>query len=622
MTDETNNTQTKPLAVVGSQTSQDEQIFGRAFDKWVVKRFLGYLHPYKRRIYLGLAMIVIFTGAQLAIPLAVRWAIDEALGNENGGIDLLHLIVGVFFVIVTVSYVANHIMEAVVGRVAQDMLFDLRRAMYAHLQRVSLSFMDKTEVGRLMSRLQGDVAALQEFLESSIYAFGDLLLLFGIIAVTLSLDPLLGALTLTVVPALLLVRIVWLPLARKAFLHARETQSATNAALAETVHGVRAVQEMRRENLNFELFGAKAHENLRAQLTASKYTNIMVPIVDTLSGIALSIVIIVGGGLVLEDALDVGVMIAFVFYVQRFFDPIRSLTLQYSVMQRAMAAGQRIFEVLDVELAVKDKPDAEVLEEIDGRVELDNVVFGYAKDRPVLKGVSLSAAPGETIALVGPTGSGKTSIAALVHRFYDVWDGAVRVGGRDVRDVSQASLARQVGMVLQDPFLFSGTVFENIRYATETASEADVIEAAKAVGLHSLVMDLPDGYETVLEEGGGGLSLGQRQLVSFARALVADTKILILDEATANIDSYTEQQIQQALARLLEGRTAIVIAHRLATIRGADKIVVLQDGLVIETGDHATLMADGGPYSRLYAMNYASFDDIGGTPPDDADGVT
>lgn len=611
-----------PLAVVGSQTSQDEEIFGRAFDKWVVKRFLGYLGPYKRRIYLGLFTIVVFTAAQLSIPLAVRWAIDEALAGPNASMDLLQTIVAIFFVIVTISYVANHVMEQVVGRVAQDMLFDLRRAMYVHLQRVSLSFMDKTEVGRLMSRLQGDVAALQEFLESSIYAFGDLLLLFGIIAVTLSLDPLLGALTLTVVPALLLVRIVWLPLARKAFMHARETQSATNAALAETVHGVRAVQEMQREDLNFKLFDAKAHENLRAQLRASKYTNIMVPIVDTLSGIALAIVIIVGGGLVLEDALDIGVMIAFIFYVQRFFDPIRSLTLQYSVMQRAMAAGQRIFEVLDVELAVSDKPNAEVLTEIDGGVELENVVFGYAKDRPVLNGISLKAAPGETIALVGPTGSGKTSIAALVHRFYDVWDGAVRVGGRDVRDVTQASLARQVGMVLQDPFLFSGSIFENIRYATTTADEADVISAAKAVGLHDLVMDLPDAYETLLEEGGGGLSLGQRQLVSFARALVADTKILILDEATANIDSYTELQIQQALAKLLEGRTAIVIAHRLATIRGADRIIVLQDGHVIETGNHTTLMAEGGPYSRLYAMNYASFDDMGGAPPDDEDAAT
>ena len=598
-----------PLAVVGSQTSQDEELFGRAFDKWVVRRFLTYLTPYRRRIITGIAAIIVFTLMQLAIPLVVRAVIDQALAGPDSGLKLLQVVCAVFLAVVVLSYVSNHIMEIVVGKVAQELLFDLRRAMYGHLQKVSLTFMDKTETGRLMSRLQGDVGALQEFLESSIFAIGDLLLLIGIIVVTLSLDPLLGALTLSVVPTLFLVRIVWLPLARRAFMRARETQSATNAALAETVHGVRTIQELRREDVNFRLFGDKAHDNLRAQLSASKYTNIMVPIVDTLSGTAMAIVIIVGGGLVLEEALDIGVMIAFLFYVQRFFDPIRSLTLQYSVMQRAMAAGQRIFEVLDVEIDVADAADAEVLGVVDGQVELRNVTFGYVKDQPILKNVSFLAKPGETIALVGATGSGKTSIAALIHRFYDIWDGAILIGGRDVRSVTQESLAHNVGMVLQDPFLFSGSIFENIRYSTTSAARENVIDAAKAVGLHALIEAMPDSYDTVLEEGGGGLSLGQRQLVSFARALVANSSILILDEATANIDSYTELQIQAALARLLQGRTAIVIAHRLATIRGADRIIVLQDGQVIENGNHDTLMASGGSYSRLYQLNYASFDD-------------
>ncbi len=272
--------------------------------------------------------------------------------------------------------------------------------------------------------------------------------------------------------------------------------------------------------------------------------------------------------------------------------------------------GTTIFEVMDVEIDVSDKPDAVELGTIDGSVEFRDVTFGYVPDQPVLKNISFKVAPGETVALVGPTGSGKTSTTSLVRRFYDVWDGAVIVGGHDVRDVTQDSLGHQIAMVLQEPFLFSGTIFENIRYAKEEASRETVIQAATAVGAHEFIMRLPQGYETVLEQDASNLSLGQRQLISFARALVADARILVLDEATANVDSYTELQIQKALALLLKGRTAMVIAHRLATIRGADRIIVLQDGHIVETGSHDELMAAEGLYSRLYRMNYASFDDI------------
>ena len=601
---------TAPLAVVGSQISYDEELFGKVFDRWVIARFWEYMRPYKRRILLAVAGVLVFTFTQLAIPLVIRWAIDDAVAHGPDSRALLHSAVIVFFGIITMNYIANQVQESIVGRLAGHLLFDLRRAMYAHLQVVSLSFMDRTEVGRLMSRLQGDVYALQEFLESSIFAIGDLVLLLGIVVVLLSLDVRLGALTLSVVPILLIVRIVWLPLARKAFLRARETNSSANAALAENVHGIRAVQELGREDVNFDLFREKAADNLDAHLAASKFTNIMIPIVDTLTGLAMAIVVVVGGGLVLDSTLDIGVMVAFLFYVQRFFDPIRSLTIQYSIMQRAMAAGHRIFEVMDVTVDIKDKPGAVDLDGSDGSVEFDHVTFGYVKDQPVLKDVSFRVENGETVAVVGPTGSGKTSAMALAHRFYDVWDGAVRVGGHDVRDVTQNSLGRHVAMVLQEPFLFTGTVFENIRYNKEGATRHDVIAAAKAVGAHDFITDLPDGYDTELDQGAATLSLGQRQLLSFARALVADARILVLDEATANVDSYTERKIQQALARLLEGRTAMVIAHRLATIRGADRIIVLQDGVVIETGNHNELMKLGGLYSRLYKMNYASFDDI------------
>jgi ATP-binding cassette subfamily B protein len=315
--------------------------------------------------------------------------------------------------------------------------------------------------------------------------------------------------------------------------------------------------------------------------------------------------------MVLNRDLDVGVMVAFLFYIQRFFDPIRSLTMQYSVMQRAMASGHRISEVLDVVIDVKDRSGAIALTpEMEGSVEFDHVTFGYRKDQPVLRDVSFRVEPGETVALVGPTGSGKTSAMALAHRFYDVWEGQVKVGGHDVRDLKQDSLGEYVAMVLQEPFLFSGTVLENIRYHKVAATREDVIRAARTVGAHDFIMRLPEGYDTPLEQRGGNLSLGQRQLISFARALVADAKILVLDEATASIDSYTEMLIQKALAKLLDGRTGLIIAHRLATIRNADRIIVFQNGELIESGTHDQLLALNGLYARLYSMNYASFDDL------------
>ncbi|CDZ25542.1 ABC transporter ATP-binding protein [Neorhizobium galegae] len=599
-----------PRAVVGSHRIEEE-IFGKVFDKNIVKRIWAFVRPYRTKIYWAVLAVLCFTAMQLLIPLIIRYAIDHGMQAGADSQSILIWSIVAFLVAIVINFGASYAQETLVGGVAEDVLFDIRRAMFTHLQRVSLSWMDKTEVGRLMSRLQGDVNSMQEFLETSVLSVGDITLLFGIVFVMLTLDFKLGLLTLCALPVLFVVRLFWLPRARKSFMAAHETNSIANGALAEAIHGVRAVQSMDRQSVNFMLYDDKARANLNTHLNAAKYAQVMVPIVDSLTGLAMALVVVVGGARVLNQALDVGVMVAFLFYIQRFFDPIRSLTLQYSVMQRAMASGQRLTEVLDVPVDIKDAPNAKVLSpEMDGSVEFKDVVFGYNPKHPVLKHVSFKVNPGETVALVGPTGSGKSSCMSLIHRFYDVQQGQVLVGGHDVRDLTQESLGRQIAMVLQEPFLFTGTVFENIRYHKTDATREQVVEAAKAVGAHDFIMRMPDGYESILGQRGGNLSLGQRQLLSFARALVADAKILVLDEATANIDSYTEMLIQKALVKLLEGRTGLVIAHRLATIREADRIIVLQNGELIESGNHRELMKNKKLYSKLYNLNYSSFDDI------------
>jgi len=604
--------QRPPRASVGSHRVEEE-IFGKAYDPQTVRRIWAFVSPYRLRIYGSVLAVLVFTATQLAIPLIIGHAIDSGMTQGGNTTNLLWAVVA-FALAITINFGASWVQESQVGRVAEHVLFDMRRAMFAQLQRVSLSFMDKTEVGRLMSRLQGDVNSMQEFLETSVISVGDIVLLVGIVVVLLTLDFRLGLLTLSTMPVLFVVRLFWLPPAKRAFWAAHESNSVTNGAMAEGINGVRTVQNLDRQKVNFDLYDDKAYTNMQTQLTGSRYAQVMVPIVDSLTGIAMAIVVVVGGSLVLNGSLEIGVIVAFIFYIQRFFDPIRSLTMQYSIMQRAMTSGRRITEVLDLPTTIIDKPGAVALTgAMDGSVEFRDVVFGYHPDRPVLKNVSFKVNPGETVAVVGPTGSGKTSAMALVHRFYEVQSGAVLVGGHDVRDVTQESLGEQVAMVLQEPFLFTGTVLDNIRYNKLTATREDVVAAAKAVGAHEFISRLPGGYDSVLEQRGSNLSLGQRQLLSFARALVADAKILVLDEATANIDSYTERQIQKALLTLLEGRTGMVIAHRLATIRGADRIIVLQNGELIEEGNHDQLMARDGLYARLYNMNYASFDDI----PDD-----
>jgi len=593
----------------------DEDIRSRSFDYNIIKRFMPYVAVYKRDVFIGFFFILLLTLSSLLLPLVVKNLIDQSsclVGSSCEDIDLVKrgLLTGLlqFLGLAAVICISVFLSDSIIERVGENILLDLRQKMFMHLQDVSISFMDKTDVGKLMSRLQGDVAAMQEALQMSVFAIGDLVLICGIITVLLAMNIQLGILTIIVMPLMLLIRMIWLPKARVAFLDARTKSSAATSYLAENINGIRTIQSFNRQEYNAKIYEKKATDLLKAQLKAAKLSSLMLPTVETLTGMSFAIIIIVGASLVINDHITAGVMVAYMLLVQRFFDPIRTISMQYNSMQRAMASGYRIFEVLDIPVTIKD-PKKPLDCPLDGSIKFENVNFAYVDDNYILKDFNLTIENGQRVGIVGPTGAGKSTISNLIHRFYDTNRGKVILGGVEIKKFSQEYIGKKVGMVLQDPFLFSGTILDNIKYGNNDISLDEIKKSTELLGMTDFIQSLENGYDTVIGQRGSDLSMGQRQLLSILRALVADTQYLILDEATSSIDSYTERKIQKALDVLLSDRTSITIAHRLATVRKCDKIIVLNAGKIEETGSHKELLDNKGLYSKLYNLNYSSFDD-------------
>ncbi len=575
-----------------------DEVLGKIYDSRVIAKLPKYLLPVKKWIGIGALGMLVSAGTTLATPYLVALATNDIVAGNLGGLNIIAII---FVAISAVMWFGGYWQNLYLSYAGQSVIFRMRTELFAHLHSLSLSFFDTHKVGKLMSRVQNDVQQLQELVTQGILSLiTSLLTLVGIAAIMISMNWKLGLIMLTMVPVMITGVWIWQKYARRAFIKVRTAIATVNSQLQEDIAGVRVVQSLSRENENMGQFDQVNRAHLDANVTAVKLEAVMMPMINILTGISFALVLIVGGFQVLDGVMEVGFLMGFLMYVQRFFDPILELSMQYTELQRAMASGARIFELLEVKPDIEDKPNAIDLPTIRGEIEFQNVSFGYEPDKDVLHDINLTVNPGETVAIVGQTGSGKSSLVSLTDRFYEIDKGKLTIDGQDVRDVTQQSLRRQIAIVPQDPILFTGTIEENIKYGKMNATREQMVEVSKMVGAHSFISRLEKGYETPVGQRGMSLSAGQRQLVCLARAILADPRILILDEATSNVDTHTERIMQRALKKLTKGRTCLTIAHRLSTVTGADRIIVLDKGKIVEEGSHKALLARQGLYYKMF----------------------
>lgn len=585
-----------PVAVDTEERARDRGTTAR--------RLVGELASYRREI----AVMLLFTLAGAAAQAAGPWLIGRAIDGAilRGDRAALTRTMLALLAVSVVAMAASRGQVLLLGTVGQRVLAAMRARLFDQFQRLPFGFYDRRPVGDLISRVANDVETLSQLLgQGLVQLLGSLFALVGILVAMLALNVPLALVSFLIIPAMLLTTRTFANRARAAFRRTRETVGDVTADLQEEIGGIREAQAFNRTEANIARFRRRNAANRDANVQAVAITSAFSPTIDVLATLATALVIGFGGWLVFREALTVGVLAAFLIYIQQFFRPIQLAAQVYTQLQSALAGGERIYAILDADPEPADAPGTPSLGRVAGEIAFAHVTFAYEPGRPALRDVSFTIAPGQTVALVGQTGTGKTTIANLIPRFYDVDSGAVRLDGHDVRAVTRASVRAQIAMVLQEPFLFSGTVAENIRYGKLDATDDAVKAAARAVNAHDFIAALPQGYATPLGEGGGTLSQGQRQLLSFARAVLADPRILILDEATSTVDTRTEQIIQRALGALLAGRTSVVIAHRLSTIQDADLILVIADGRVAEHGTHAELLALGGVYANLVRRQFA-----------------